>query len=233
MSKVFLLGDSTCAAKADGARPETGWGEMFSPYLAEGWSLRNLAVNGRSTRMILLEGIFYDCFWEAEEGDWVIIQFGHNENKPEDYRRTEPYGSFTFNLCYMVDNLAAKGVSCVLASPISRRRFVDGHVQNTHFDYPEAMEAVARQMGIPFVEMTRRTLGELERMGEEESLKWFMNFPAGVYPNYPEGDEDNTHLRPEGAKAVARMMYEGLRDYNLPFLKKDQVPALQRPAILS
>ena len=70
----------------------TGWGEMFSPYLAEGWSLRNLAVNGRSTRMILLEGIFYDCFWEAEEGDWVIIQFGHNENKPEDYRRTEPYG---------------------------------------------------------------------------------------------------------------------------------------------
>ena len=121
----------------------------------------------------------------------------------------------------MVDNLAAKGVSCVLASPISRRRFVDGHAQNTHFDYPEAMEAVARQKGIPFVEMTRRTLGELDRMGEEESLKWFMNFPAGVYPNYPEGDEDNTHLRPEGAKAVARMMYEGLRDYNLPFLKKD------------
>ena len=88
MNKLFLLGDSTCAVKEDSARPETGWGEMFYPYLKDGWTLVNHAQNGRSTEMILLEGIFYDCFWESSEGDYVIIQFGHNENKPEEYRRT-------------------------------------------------------------------------------------------------------------------------------------------------
>ena len=218
MSKLFLLGDSTCAAKEDSARPETGWGEMFQPFLKEGWMLCNMAKNGRSTQMILLEGIFFDCFWAAQAGDWVIIQFGHNENKPEDFRRTEPFGSFQRNLRFMTDNFRKKEVSVVLMSPISRRSFVSGHMVDTHGDYPRAMEAVAREEGVPFVEMTERTLSVLEALGEEASMKWFMNFPAGHYENYPEGKCDNTHLRPEGAAAVAALAAEGLRPYRLPFL---------------
>ena len=220
MATLFLLGDSTCAVKEASARPETGWGEMFQPYLADGWFLDNMALNGRSTEMILLEGVFYDCFWKAQKGDWVLIQFGHNENKPEVFRYTDPDGSFRRNLRYMIDNLSKKGVSVILASSISRRNFQNGVAVNTHFGYPEAMEAVAREKGIPFLEMTQRTLAILNRMGEEKSLEWFMNFPAGVYENYPEGRSDNTHLRPEGARAIARLGYEAMGDYDLPFLRK-------------
>lgn len=219
MKRLFLLGDSTCAEKEASARPETGWGEMFSDYLADGWALENYAKNGRSTLMILLEGIFYDVFWAAEEGDYVIIQFGHNENKPEVFRYSDPDGSFVVNLRFMLDNLMKKGVHPVLASPISRRRFSGGHAVNTHIGYPEAMERVAGEYGIPFAEMTQRTLAILEETGDLESRKWFMNFPGGIYENYPDGKCDDTHLRPEGAAWIAGLMYDALSPYKLPFLK--------------
>ena len=219
MNKLFLLGDSTCAVKEDSARPETGWGEMFYPYLKDGWTLVNHAQNGRSTEMILLEGIFYDCFWESSEGDYVIIQFGHNENKPEEYRRTDPDGKFVFNLRYMIKNFRSRGVTVILISPISRRYFVNGKPQNTHFGYPAAMKRVAEEEGLIFIEMTQRTLRALDEMGEEESKKMFMNFPAGMYENYPEGKQDNTHLRPEGAAWIASLIADGLKPYDPPFLK--------------
>ena len=203
MNKLFLLGDSTCAVKEDSARPETGWGEMFYPYLKDGWTLVNHAQNGRSTEMILLEGIFYDCFWESSEGDYVIIQFGHNENKPEEYRRTDPDGKFVFNLRYMIKNFRSRGVTVILISPISRRYFVNGKDEE----------------GLIFIEMTQRTLRALDEMGEEESKKMFMNFPAGIYENYPEGKQDNTHLRPEGAAWIASLIADGLKPYAPPFLK--------------
>lgn len=219
MNRLFLLGDSTCAVKEESARPETGWGEMFSPYLKEGWTLVNMALNGRSTQMILLEGVFFDCFFQASEGDWVLIQFGHNENKPEIYRRTDPDGSFSFNLSYMASNLRKKGVNVIFASPISRRNFQNGVAINTHFGYPEAMERLASASGIPFLELTKKTLDLLNETGEEKSRDWFMNFPAGMYANYPEGKNDNTHLRPEGAAVIAGLVYEGLKPFALPFLK--------------
>ena len=202
MNKLFLLGDSTCAVKEDSARPETGWGEMFYPYLKDRWTLVNHAKNGRSTEMILLEGIFYDCL-----------------NKPEEYRRTDPDGKFVFNLRYMINNFRSRGVTVILISPISRRCFVNGKPQNTHFGYPEAMNRVADEEGLIFIEMTQRTLRALDEMGEEESKKMFMNFPAGMYENYPEGKQDNTHLRPEGAAWIASLIADGLKPYAPPFLK--------------
>lgn len=222
MKKVFLLGDSTCAVKEEEARPETGWGEMFAPYLRDGWTLVNLARNGRSTEMILLEGIFYDCFWQAERGDWVLIQFGHNENKKEVFRYTDPDGKFVFNLCYMAGNLLKKGVHVVFLSPISRRHFENGRAVSTHFGYPEAMRRTAAALGLPFVELTEKTLAILNETGDEESKKWFMNFPAGVYENWPDGKSDDTHLRPEGARWIASLVYEGLRSCEADFLRQEK-----------
>lgn len=219
MSTLFLLGDSTCAEKEPSARPETGWGEAFGKYLNDGWTLCNMAKNGRSTEMILLEGIFYDCLWSAQSGDWVLIQFGHNENKPEVYRYTDPDGKFVFNLHYMIDNFLKKGVHPILASPIARRRFVDRRAINTHIGYPEAMKRVADEYGIPFVELTQKTLSILESIGDEESKKYFMNFPSGLYDTWPEGKTDDTHLRPEGARWIAGLVHDGLVPYAPPFLR--------------
>ncbi len=219
MKKLILLGDSTCAIKTEEARPETGWGEAFAPFMDKEWTLINLAQNGRSTEMILLEGIFADACHIAEEGDYVIIQFGHNETKKEIHRHTEPWTTYQYNLQYMINRLSKKRVKVILISSIARRNFIDGHMVDTHGDYPLSMKAVAERNNIPFIEMSQRTLAFFEDAGENESLRYFMNFPKGVYPNYPEGKEDNTHLRPEGAALIASMIAEELKKTDsFPFL---------------
>lgn len=220
MNKLFLLGDSTCAIKEEKARPETGWGECFSQYLAAGWTLRNLAKNGRSTESVLLEGIFSDCAHEAGPGDYVIIQFGHNESKPEVHRHTEPYGKYQDNLRYMISRLEKKGAEVVLISSIARRNFIDGKMVDTHGDYPAAMKKVAEEKHLIFIEMSERTRSLLEAMGEEKSRELFMNFDAGLYENYPEGKGDNTHLRPAGAAFIASLIAEECRKVGLPFVKR-------------
>lgn len=219
MPKLFLLGDSTCAIKESTARPETGWGECFSKYLNPSFELCNMAKNGRSTEMIIHEGIFFNCFNECSSGDYVIIQFGHNETKKEIYRRTYSNTTYKLNLRWFIDNFKKKGVNVILISSIARRRFVDGVCVNTHEDYPQAMKAVADQEGITFIEMSERTREYLTSIGEDESLKYFMNFAPGIYPNYPEGRDDNTHLRPEGAELIASMIYEECKKKNLEFVK--------------
>jgi len=219
MRKVILLGDSTCANKREEARPETGWGECFASYLKEDWCLYNLAQNGRSTQMVLLEGIFADACHLAGKGDYVLIQFGHNESKKEAHRHTEPWTTFRYNLHYMINRLKKKEFNVILISSIARRNFQKGHMVDTHGDYPAAMKKAAKENNLPFIEMSQRTLDYLDKVGEEESLKYFMNFPAGLYPNYPEGKTDNTHLRPEGAALIASMIAEEAKKLGLSFLK--------------
>lgn len=219
MSKLFLLGDSTCAIKEECARPETGWGECFSKYLSDSFELVNMAKNGRSTEMIIHEGIFFDCFNQVNQGDWVIIQFGHNETKPEIYRRTYSQSTYKLNLKWFINNFKKKGANIVLISSIARRRFEQGICVNTHEDYPEAMKEVAASEGVTFIEMSERTREFLNSIGEKESIKYFMNFGPGIYPNYPNGKEDNTHLRPEGANLIANMIYKACKEKNLEFVK--------------
>ena len=134
MRKLFLLGDSTCAIKEESKRPETGWGEMFQPYLGDGWLVVNRAVNGMSTRSCIEKGVFSAVLEEVSDGDAAIIQFGHNDQK-EDERHTDPWTGYLVNLVYMVDKLRDKGTSAVIATSIPRRRFLSGILQDTHGDY--------------------------------------------------------------------------------------------------
>lgn len=219
MPKLFIFGDSTAAPKDDSARPETGWGECFSIYLSPSWTLENRAVNGRSTRQVLLNGEFFKALSAAEKGDAALIQYGHNESKIDEERHTEPWTSFRDNLTYMANSLRNKGVSVFFLTPIARRSFVDGKIMDTHGDYPKAMIETAEELKIPYVDMTAITMDFLQREGDERSKEYFMNFPAGLYQNYPDGDLDNTHLRPLGAQKIALFVKEGLSTFNPSFLK--------------
>ncbi len=214
MPTLFLLGDSTCADKRTESRPETGWGECFHPYLADGWTLDNRAVNGRSTRQFLLEGNFQAVENVLQPGDAVLLQFGHNEPKPEAWRHTEPWTTYQDNLRLMVASIRNHGATPYFVTSIARRRFlpVDGALvlQDTHGDYPVAMQAVAQDLRVPCVDMTSATMRWLSGIGDEASKRFFMNFSAGLYQNYPNGKADDTHLRPEGAAKVAGMIAERL-----------------------
>lgn len=220
MQKVFIFGDSTAAPKRDSARPETGWGECFSKYLSASWTLDNRAINGRSTKQVLSNGEFASALSEIKEGDVALIQYGHNEGKPDEERHTEPWISFRNNLIYMAKAIRNKGAEVIFLTPISQRSFVDGLLEDTHRDYPKAMIVTAKELSIPIIDMTKVTMAVLEALGEEKSKDLFMNFPAGVYENYPEGKEDDTHLRPAGAEKVAQLVYSLLLELNVDFLKK-------------
>ena len=212
MNRLFLFGDSTCAAKSDSARPETGWGESFSAYLSDGWTVDNRAKNGLSSRSAILSGIFSSALLEAEAGDAAIIQFGHNDSKPDEERHADPWTGYIADLVYMASLLKKKGVAVYFATSIARRRFRNGIIIDTHGDYPAAMKAAGYQAGVPVIDLTVPLMVELQRLGEEESLKYFMNFPGGIYGNYPDGKEDNTHLRPAGAAWVASLVAEKLSE---------------------
>ena len=211
MNRVFISGDSTAAAKEESARPETGWGEAFGKYLRPGWVLDNRAINGRSTKDAISSGGFRALLSDAAQGDLVLIQYGHNDEKLCDKARgTSPWHEFITNLVYMAEKLRAKGVSVIFLTPIARRRFVSGKAVDTHGDWPAAMKAAADRAGVPCIDLTIPTMVDLMAAGEEGSRKYYMNFDGGVYPCYPEGCIDDTHLRPEGAEWIARMVYDKL-----------------------
>ena len=209
MKRLFLLGDSTCADKKRDARPETGWGEAFSDYLAPDWIVVNCAFNGYSTASCLRSGTFSSVLLSLKEGDAVIIQFGHNDQK-SDERGTDPWGSYIANLVYMASRIREKKAEVYFVTSVPRRIFFSGRVKDTHGDYIAAMKAAGHQAGVPVIDITIPLMEDLLLLGDEESRKYYMNFEKGIYPNYIEGKEDNTHLRPEGAKWVAASIRDAL-----------------------
>lgn len=212
MKKLLLLGDSTCSDKKDETRrPEMGWGETIGQYLADGWIVDNRALNGRSTKSFIDEGLFESALEAANNGDAAIIQFGHNDNKPDPLRGTEPFGSYADNLAYMAGKLMEKGVSVYFITSISRRHFTeDGTLIYTHGDYPAAMKYAGWKLGIPVIDLSTITMIELQKMGELESRKLYMYFEKGELDKFPEGKIDNTHLKKAGAEWISRLICEEL-----------------------
>lgn len=211
MGTVFLIGDSTCACKRPEERPETGWGEYLGGFLAASWQVDNRAVNGMSSRRFLLSGCFASLVDQVATGDWVVIQFGHNESKSEPDRHTDPWGSFQDNLRFMIAAVRQRGGLPLLLSPIARRKFqmdMAGTMalQPTHGDYPEAMAAVAVETGTVFADITDATMVWLAHQGDAASRQWFMHLPPGMYANFPQGRQDDTHLRSEGAQMIASIV---------------------------
>lgn len=212
MPRIMLLGDSTCAAKRSDARPETGWGEMLPRFVREGWTVDNRAINGLATKDMIARGIFQEALDCLSSGDIVLLQFGHNDSKAEDPSRySAPWTEYIVNLVYITSRIKAKGALPVIITSIARRRFSEGLIIDTHGDYPAAAKAAAHQSGCPCIDMTVPTMVALQAMGEEGSKECFMRFDAGLYPNYPEGDDDDTHLRPRGAEWAASMIAERLK----------------------
>lgn len=208
MKKLFLLGDSTCAIKLKDRKPEVGWGEVFGKYLNEGWIIENMALNGRSTKSFINEGVFAEALEKASPGDAAILQFGHNDSKKEDPSRyADPFGTYADFLCYMAKKLMEKGVKVYFLTSIPRRNFNDdGHLLDTHGNYPAGMKYAASKINVPCVDVTIPLMIELQLIGPEISKDLFLHLKAGEHPNYPEEKIDNTHLREPGAIWVASVI---------------------------
>lgn len=222
---VFIAGDSTAANKAENKRPETGWGEQLQKRFDEKRvRVDNHAANGRSTRTFISEGRWQALIGKVKAGDYVLIQFGHNDESPQKVNAYTPPDDFRHNLERFVAEVRAKKATPVLLTPVMRRRFdKDGKFYDTHGEYPDLTRRVAAEQKVALIDMHRLSEKVLVKYGPEGSRKLFLQLKAGENPNYPDGVEDNTHFSPSGADIMAALAVDGMREQKLglvKFLKK-------------
>ena len=218
---LFMVGDSTMADKEDmEASPERGWGQLFPTYLKGDIVVQNHARNGRSTKSFMAEGRWAEVLNRAQRNDIVIIQFGHNDAKQEDPKRYANIEDYENNLMTMIEQAKKKHLKVILCTSVSRRSFKEGQYYDTHGAYPEAARRVARRMNVPLLDLHASSSEWVKRMGDEDSKAFFMNVVPGECTKYPEGKEDNTHLREAGALEIGRQAAEMIVNQKIKFLAK-------------
>lgn len=227
---IFVIGDSTAAEKSKPeTNPERGWGMVLQGYFDEGVRVENHAVNGRSSKSFLDEGRWQKVLDRMKPGDYVFIQFGHNDEKPQPERHTEPGTTFDANLARYVDDTRAHGGIPVLFSCVVRRNFLnkvdstlddeslrtvtyaDEEVNSdtlvdTHGAYKDAPRHVAQAKGVAFIDANRITHDLEQGLGVEASRRLHMWFKPGEVPSIPQGRKDNTHYNVYGARTVAALL---------------------------
>ena len=231
---LHFAGDSTMADKPDTEFPERGWGQLFRELVRPPWRFVNYAANGRSTKSFRTLGHWDRLLAQLKPGDWVVIQFGHNDEKKEDPARyADPATDYPANLRRFVQEVRACGAHPVLATPVVRRDWDEsGHLKDTHGAYLTAVRTVATEEKVPLLEMegiTRRLVTEL---GPEASKKLFMIFAPGEHPRLPEGKADNTHAVEYGARTIAELAAREMQRMGLPFASTLALPAepAEKPA---
>jgi len=217
--RLHLAGDSTMADKPhDPPNPEYGWGELLPEFFRDPGTVVNYATNGRSTKSFIDEGRWQKLVDALRPGDWVIIEFGHNDEKQEDPQRyAAPRGAYSDNLKRFVADVRARGANPILATPTARRKWDDqGRLVDTHGDYPSAVRAVAAGEHVPLLEMNRLTAALEEGHGVEGSKRLHLWIPAGAYARKADGWKDDTHYSNYGARRVAALAVQEIIRLQLP-----------------
>ncbi|WP_423127716.1 rhamnogalacturonan acetylesterase [Gaoshiqia sp. Z1-71] len=211
--RIFMIGDSTMANKPPEKSPETGWGMVFGDFFNEQVVISNHALNGRSTKSFIGEGHWQTVYDQLHAGDYVFIQFGHNDQKDKSPDRfTNPFTTYRANLEKYVRESREKGAVPVLLTSVVRRNFNDeGTLLDTHGLYPLVVRMVAGEMQVPLIDLQLLTEQKVTELGPEESKTLYLWLEAGENTNYPNGAQDNTHFNRNGATEVARMAAEELK----------------------
>lgn len=210
---IYCIGDSTMANKKNPEEnPEHGWAQVLPQFFKDNVTIDNRAVNGRSTRSFINEGRWDSIYKNLKKGDYVLIQFGHNDQKKKDPKRyTNPHTAYRRNLIRFVTEAREKGATPILFSSIVRRNFNDeGTLVDTHGDYPLETRLVAQQYDVPFIDLQYLTEQMEESHGVEGSKKLHLHYKPGEVAYYPNGKDDDTHLSKLGATTVAKMAVDAL-----------------------
>lgn len=217
--RIFLAGDSTISVKVEKAWPETGWGMPFAHFWDSSIEVRNKAMNGRSTKSFIREGRWQNILDEMQAGDYVFIQFGHNDEAKSKQERFTPPDSFQLNLRQFVKDVRDRKGTPVLFTPVSRRKFKEGIAQPTHEEYSPLVKNVAASLQVALIDLDALSRELYQQTGEEASKLLFLQLKAGEHPNYPDGKIDNTHFSELGARLIAQIVLKEVRQ-QLPNLAK-------------
>jgi beta-xylosidase/lysophospholipase L1-like esterase len=240
---LFMAGDSTMADKVlyksvkdpetgenlQEPFPERGWGMLLREFFTDEILIENRAKNGRSTRSFREEGLWDKLLSDMRNGDYVVIQFGHNDASVEKKERYSSPDDYKKNLERFVEEVRAKGGNPILCTPVVRRKFDEqGKIADSHGIYPDLVRQTAKETKTPLIDMHEKTREWLNNEGVEKSTAFFMHIPAGVNKNFPKGLTDNTHFVEAGARHTAELFIEEIEKQSIDgltlYLKKNVSP---------
>lgn len=219
MPCIYLIGDSTVE---NNKPPFRGWGWALPEHVKEGVLVRNHALSGRSSKSFWDEGLFKPVEKSMEAGDLLLIQFGHNDEKDDAERHTDPettYPEMLYRYCRIALD---KGAQPVLFTSVERRFFTgDGSVLYTHGEYPKAVRALAQQKGLPLCDLQKLSRDLYLQLGEQKTAELFVRLAPGENPDFPDGHDDKTHFNAYGAGVIASLAVKGMRELPecAPYLK--------------
>jgi len=227
--KVWLIGDSTMSVKEVNAYPETGWGMPFEYFFDSTVEVDNRAKNGRSTKSFTDEGLWKPVAENLNEGDYIFIQFGHNDEGKEKVGRYTTPDEYKSNLRKYVKESRSKKAIPVLITPVARRTFDStGKIKESHPVYADAVREVAKQLNVPLIDLDQKSMALYQQMGPETSKNLFNHLQPGEHPNYPEGKQDNTHFSELGARKIAEIVLAEIRNLHLALADRIVKPLVKK-----
>jgi lysophospholipase L1-like esterase len=220
---VYTIGDSTMSLYDSTKDWRVGWAQKLPQFFTGAVIIKDAARSGRSSKSFIDEGLWTNVINQVQSGDYVFIQFAHNDEKSDVALHTDPWTTYSDNLRKFVNETRAKGGYPILCTPIVRRYLgADGHITATGMhnvgtgdsvgNYPAAMRWIAGELSVPLLDLTLKTKTLVESYGPDSSKKLYNYVAAGVTPLYPSGNTDDTHLNAFGAVKVAELCVQGLQE---------------------
>ena len=219
--KIFIAGDSTAQTyKAEKDGLIKGWGQMLPLFLDDNVEVVNHAMGGRSTKTFLNEGRWDRLMAQVRKGDYVFIQFGHNDasTRPERYASSADYHD---NLVKMIQDVRAKKAHPVLLTSVVMRTFVNGNLTDDRLKaYPVIMRQIAKEFNVSIIDINQKTSDLVTVLGDKKSVAYYRHTEPGIDPAKPEGVKDDTHMMEKGATQVAYFIAEGILEQEMKGLSE-------------
>lgn len=209
---IWMIGDSTMAIKDPKAYPETGWGMPFVQFWDSTVKVDNRSRNGRSSKSFTAEGLWKPVIENMSEGDYLIIQFGHNDESKDKGERYSTPEEFKANLGSYINQARSKKAIPILITPVGRRKFDEaGKIRETHLGYSDLVKQVAQEQNVPLIDLDKKSQELYQQMGPETSKLLFNYLEPGEHPNFPNGVKDDTHFSELGARKMAEIVLAEIR----------------------
>lgn len=230
---LYLLSDSTVQTYDETTKPQTGWGQVLVNYFVdrkeeiqlhgskvyetEDIIIDNCAIGGRSSKSFIYEGRLDQVLQKVKPGDFVFVQFGHNDATAQRPNRYVPAEIFDRYLTLYINGVKQRGATCVLVTPVARRNCEEGsnEFKISFQPYRNVMFRLGKEYGVPVLDLGKESTDYLNSIGGEKSKELYMWVKAGEYPEskYAEGVCDNTHLQEKGASIFAGMVVKQIKEY--------------------
>jgi lysophospholipase L1-like esterase len=206
-TKIFIAGDSTAQTYDTTKTVMRGWGQLLPSFFTDGVEVVNYAIGGRSTKSFRDEDRWDKIINQISKGDWIIIQFAHNDTSTGPERHTSPE-DFRENLIRFINETHAKKANPLLLTPLVMRTFQEGNlVDNRLKTYPSIIREVAQTYNVPIIDINVKTRDLILLLGDEKSKDLYV---LG----------DDTHTCETGAREVVRFISEGIKNLKLKGLYK-------------